>query len=439
MNTRDTLKVNNNGHLEIGGCDTTQLAKDFGTPLYVFDEAHFVRLSSLFYDTLKNAYGAGEIAYASKAFACTAVYAILKKLGMSIDVVSGGELYAANKAGFPADKIYFHGNSKSLSEIELAVSLNVGTIVIESLDEAKEISKVAEKQSKKQGVMIRFNPVVEAHTHSFVQTANKDSKFGIEMDSAELDNLLDNIKADKNLSFEGLHVHIGSQIFEVEPYKVAVEKLCEYIKKLENKGITVKKLNLGGGFGITYTEDDPQFKDNDYVRFISEISSKLKESVVKYGINKPSLIFEPGRSLVGEAGITLYTVCAIKDIPNIRKYVSVDGGMFDNPRYALYGAKYEAVVAGRAADAKTEKVTIAGKCCESGDLITVDAMLQHAEIGDTVAILSTGAYNYSMASNYNSNPIPPVVAAYKGKAEYIVKPQSFEDLFRNNVIPDRLK
>lgn len=439
MNTRETLKINGAGHLEIGGCDTVELAQEFGTPLYVFDEAHFMKLATLMRGVLRNEYGEGEIAYASKAFACKAVLAMAREAGLSADVVSGGELYIAKQSAFDISKIYFHGNAKTNAEIDEAVSSGVGAIVIESADEAVKISASAKRYGVLQGVMVRVNPMVEAHTHSFVQTANTDSKFGVQLGGEELLSLIKKINADKNLSFSGLHVHIGSQIFDIEPYLVTCEKLVRYIKTLENEGISVKKLNLGGGFGITYTDSDPQFKDSDYARFISEISKKLLSLIKQFGITKPALVFEPGRSLVGEAGITLYTVCAIKNIPDIRKYVSVDGGMTDNPRYALYGARYEAAVCCRAAEKKIEKVTIAGKCCESGDIITADAMLQPANIGDTLAVFSTGAYNYSMASNYNSNAVPPVVTVLNGKAEYIVKPQTYRDIVRNNVLPDRLK
>ncbi len=439
MNTSDTLFVNNKGHLEIGGCDTVELADRFGTPLYVFNRAEFEVISRAMTDAVRDFYGDGEVAYASKAFACEAVYALAKKQGLCTDVVSGGELYLALKAGFDPKKIYFHGNAKTNKEIEFAVNSGVGTIVLESFSEADKISAAAKNHGVKQGVMLRVNPGVEAHTHSYVQTALTDSKFGVQLDDDKLTELIKKINADENLNFVGLHVHIGSQIFDITPYKIVLEKLIKYIKFLENEGIFVDKLNLGGGFGITYTEADPTFTEADYRLYIKEISEKLLALVAEYKIKKPIIVFEPGRSLVGSAGITLYTVCAIKDIPNVRKYVSVDGGMFDNPRHALYGSRYEALAAAKAGDKKTQTVTIAGKCCESGDVITSDIALQPVSEGDLLAVLATGAYNYSMSSNYNCNFVPPVVMVYDGKAEYIVKPQTYEDLARNNVLPDSLK
>lgn len=439
MNTSDTLQINKKGRLETGGCDTVELAERFGTPLYVFNRAEFEKLSDAMLTSVKKYYGDGEIAYASKAFACEAVYTLAKRQGLHVDVVSGGELYLALKSGFNPSKIYFHGNAKTHNELKYAVTSGVGAIVLESASEAEKISAIAKEATVRQGVMIRINPGVEAHTHSYVQTALTDSKFGIQLDDEKLTDLIKNIVNDNNLNFVGLHVHIGSQIFDITPYKIVLEKMVKYIKFLENEGVTVKKLNLGGGFGITYTESDPTFSEADYRLFIEQLSIKLLSLVNEYDIVKPTLVFEPGRSLVGSAGITLYKVCAIKDIKDVRKYVSVDGGMSDNPRHALYGSRYEATVCDRADEKKTQTVTIAGKCCESGDIITSDVALQSVNEGDFIAVLATGAYNYSMSSNYNCNLIPPVVMVYDGKAEYIVKPQTYEDLARNNVVPDSLK
>lgn len=439
MNTRDNILTNSLGHIVIGGADSVGLAEKYGTPLYVFDRAHFENIANGMFGAINKYYGDGEIAYASKAFSCEAIYFLCAKLGLSVDVVSGGELHLALKGNFPAERIYFHGNAKTDEEIDFAVRSSIGTIVLESVDECKKIAAAAARYDKKQGVMVRVNPGVEAHTHSFVQTARTDSKFGVQLDDDDLTALIIKIIKDDNLEFEGLHVHIGSQIFDIKPYILTLEKLVLYIKKLKNIGIQVNKLNMGGGFAITYTADDPVFDGESYEGFVRDISNNLISLCNRENVARPRLVFEPGRSLVGAAGYTIYRVIAVKNIPSVRKYVSVDGGMFDNPRHALYGSRYEASVCAGADEPKTEKVTISGKCCESGDIITSDIMLQPVNIGDFIVIFNTGAYNYTMASNYNGNLIPPVVAVKDGVGEYFIKPQTYEDLARNNAVPDSLK
>ncbi len=441
IHTRDTLKINEKGHLEIGGADCVALAEQFSTPLYVFDEAYIRRMMRIYQDTINTEYqGKGLVLYASKAFSCEAVYSIARSEGIGVDVVSGGELYTALCAGFPADKITMHGNNKLPYEIEQALDARIGMIVVDSHSEADFIEREAEKRGVVQNVLIRINPGVEAHTHAYVQTATPDSKFGFSVANGAAEEITGYVLSKPHLRLHGYHCHIGSQIFEKQSFVLAVRKNLAFMAEMKAKlGFEADSLNMGGGFGIWYAEGDAMIDVDGYADYLRALISTVKEGCEELGLRLPYLYLEPGRSIVGEAGITLYTVGAIKEIPGIRKYIAIDGGMFDNPRYALYQSKYTAILANRAAEDATELVSIAGKCCESGDLIGVDFNLPKANTGDILAVLSTGAYNYSMASNYNRNLIPPVVLVKDGKAEYIVKPQSYEDLVRNDTIPDRLK
>ena len=441
MNERDTLKINSSGHLEIGGMDAVDIAKQFGTPVYVFDEAHIRNMMRIYKTTIDNEYnGNGLVLYASKAFSCMAVYAIAKQENIGVDVVSGGELYTAIKGGFPADKIYMHGNNKLLLELELAIENKVGTIVVDSYREADVLDKLCGERKVKQNVLIRINPGVEAHTHAFVQTARTDSKFGFSIADGTAEDITRYVLSKQNLNLKGYHCHIGSQIFEKQSFVLAANKVLDFMSLIKTKlNFEADTLNIGGGFGIWYNDEDPKLKLSDYADYLKTLISAIKVKSSEHNLKQPYLVIEPGRSIVGEAGITLYTVGAIKDIAGVKKYVAIDGGMFDNPRYALYQSKYTVLLANRANEECTEKVSIAGKCCESGDLIAVDVPLPKAESGDIMAVLSTGAYNYSMASNYNRNFIPPSILVKDGKAEYIVKKQTFEDIVRNDCLPDRLK
>ena len=441
MNFRDTLKANGKGHLEIGGCDTLELAEKFGTPLYVYDEAYIRAMMRVFKDTIDENYGGhGNVLYASKAFSCLAMYRIAKQEGIGCDAVSGGELYTALKAGFDAADIYVHGNNKTYEELVQAVEAGVGGIVIDSYREADILNKIAEERGVKQAVLIRINPGVEAHTHAFVQTARTDSKFGFSINDNTALDYSKHVLSLKNLNLKGYHCHIGSQIFEKKSFSLAAENMLNFIAVVKNKlGFEAEILNMGGGFGIYYTDDDPKFTVGDYSEYLLSLINAIKNKSDELNLKLPYLLIEPGRTIVGEAGITLYTVGAIKDIPGIRKYVAVDGGMFENPRYALYQSKYTAVKAADVNAVNVQKVSIAGKCCESGDLIGVDIALPEVESGDILAVLSTGAYHYSMASNYNRNFIPQAVLVKDGKAETIIKKQTFEDLIRNDVIPQSLK
>ena len=440
MNERETLKINEKGHLEIGGADCVALAREFGTPLYVFDEAYIRKMMRTYRDTLLKYYGAnGKVLYASKAFSCKAIYRIAEEENIGIDVVSGGELYTALQAGFSAENIYMHGNNKLDYEIGEALDAGIGCIVADAYSEIDKIDAEAKKRGICQRILIRINPGVEAHTHAFVQTATTDSKFGFSIADGTAEKITAYAMTKPNVCMEGYHCHIGSQIFEKQSFVLAVEKCMKFAAEMKEKlGFTLRTLNVGGGFGIWYTDEDRKIPPEGYADYLEALIQAVKDKAKEYSMELPYLLLEPGRSIIGEAGITLYTVGAIKDIPGVKKYLAVDGGMFDNPRYALYESKYTPVLANQANEESTEIVSIAGKCCESGDLIAVNVNLPKAKEGDILAILSTGAYNYSMAMNYNRNKIPPCVLVNEGKAEYIVKPQTYEDITRNDVIPQRL-
>ncbi|MDE7182174.1 MAG: diaminopimelate decarboxylase [Clostridia bacterium] len=441
MNERDTLKINKKGHLEIGGMDAVDIANKFGTPVYVFDEAYIRNMMRTYKNAIVKHYGGnGLVLYASKAFSCMAVYAIAKQEGIGVDVVSGGELYTAIKAGFDAQKIYMHGNNKLVSELELALDNKIGNIVVDSFREADILNKLAADRGIVQNVLIRINPGVEAHTHSFVQTARTDSKFGFSVSDGAAEEMTAHVLEKKNLKLLGYHCHIGSQIFEKQSFVLAAQKVMDFCAVIKQKlCFEAETLNIGGGFGVWYNGEDPKLKPADYEDYLKCLIDAIKAKAEEHALKLPYLVIEPGRSIVGEAGVTLYTVGAIKEIAGIKKYVAVDGGMFDNPRYALYQSKYTVMLANRANEPCTEKVSVAGKCCESGDLIAVDVPLPKAESGDIMAVLTTGAYNYSMASNYNRNFIPPAILVKDGKAEYIIKPQTYDDLTRNDVVPEYLK
>lgn len=436
MNIRNTLYADKN-ELIIGGAKATDLAKTYGTPLYVFDKKYFEDISGVFTKTLKETYGDGMILYASKAFSCKGIYRLAEKSGLGADVVSGGELYTALSGGMPPDRLVMHGNNKTEKELEEAVSSGIKLVVCDSFGELDLLDSICKKASKKQDILLRINPGVEAHTHHFVQTATPDSKFGFSIACGDALKAVKQTKNLKNLNLRGLHCHIGSQIFEKQSFELAVDKMTDFYKFLkESEGIEFDMLNLGGGFGIYYTDDDAKLGAEDYGKYVSAITNRLKECVKIKNLKKPFLLLEPGRSLVGEAGVTLYTVGQIKEIKGIKNYAAVDGGMFENPRFALYGSKYTAVAASKMDEKPTEVYTIAGKCCESGDIIAESCELPKLERGDILAVLSTGAYNYSMASNYNRNPIPPVVIVENGASGYLVKPQTYEDLTRNDVISE---
>lgn len=433
MNQRETLRINSNGQLEIGGVIASELAKKFGTPLYVFDVEHVEKMCKTFVDTLLLEYPNSTVSYASKAFCCKDIYRIISNFGLSADVVSSGELFTALSVNFDPKKICFHGNNKTRAELEYAIENKVGHIVIDSFDEINELEDICSEFNVTQSVLIRVNPGVEAHTHEFIQTAKTDSKFGFSINNGDSDLAMSNTLAKKHLKLDGLHCHIGSQIFEKASFSLAVEKMTDYYAKLKEKGVELDILDIGGGFGIYYSEPDPHLSYLDYADYVRAITDTLKDCINKKNIKPPRLIIEPGRSIVGEAGITLYTVGAVKDIKDVKKYLAIDGGMFENPRFALYQAKYSVVAPEKMNLSLSEKYSIAGKCCESGDLIAEDCYLPKMKKGDLIAVLSTGAYNYSMASNYNRNLIPAVIKVKNGASEYMVKGQKLEDLIKNDL------
>ena len=417
--------------LIIGGIKASKLAENYGTPLYVMDEQLLIDKCRDYIKAFRVKEDYNRVAFAGKAFLTIEMCRLINNEGLYLDVVSGGELYTAYKANFPMEKIYFHGNNKTLDEIELGVKLGVGKFVVDNLWEMNKINDVAEKYNKKQDIYLRLTPGIEAHTHDYIKTGQIDSKFGF----APVENIImDAVKTAlslENVTLVGLHCHIGSQIFETEPFKDAAEVMIKFINDIKQEtGHIIEELDLGGGFGIYYSEGDMP-KDTD--EYCSVILKSVDDTCSKLGVKKPILTIEPGRSIVANAGTTLYTIGSIKEIPNIRKYVAIDGGMTDNFRPSLYGAKYEALVANKAGEIKNDRVTIAGKCCESGDILINDIELQKAENGDVLAILSTGAYGFSMASSYNKILRPAVVFVRNGEAKIVVKRQSYEDLIREEL------
>ena len=393
MFVSENLGVNSAGNLTIGGVDTVELAKEYGTPLYVMDEQLIRKTLRRFHDSMKKYYdGKGEVHYASKAFSCMEMCRVVASEGDGLDAVSIGELYTAYKAGFPMDKVGFHGNNKTDEELSFALKVGVGHIIVDNISELHRLEAIAAEMNVKPDIMFRIKPGIDAHTHDFVKTGQIDSKFGFALETGEAFEAVKEAVNCKNVNLSGLH--------------------------------------LGGGFGIKYLEEhDPA----PFEVYLERVSSVVKAECARLNIELPKMFIEPGRSIAAPAGITLYTVGARKEIPNIRTYISVDGGMADSPRYILYGSEYEAIVANKANDDRTEKVTIAGKCCESGDLIGENMPLQHAESGDIIAVCATGAYNYSMSSNYNRLQKPAVVFVNEGKSRIAVKRETLDDIIRNDI------
>ena len=432
MLVSENLSVGKNGHLNIGGVDTVEIAKEYGTPVYVMDEDLIRKNCRDFRESIEKFYGGkGLVCYASKAFACKEMYRVVESEGCGTDVVSGGEIYTAVKAGVSPEKLVFHGNNKTDEEIAMALEYNIGRIVVDNIYELKKIDTLAKSQNKTANIMLRIKPGIDAHTHNFIKTGQIDSKFGFALETGEAFEAVKLAITHPNLNLRGLHCHIGSQILETEPFCAAAEVMIGFIAKIKNElGHEIDDLNLGGGFGICYTEaDDPK----PYASFMEAVSKVVHSKCEELGVKLPFILIEPGRSIAGPAGITLYTVGAKKVIPNIRTYVSIDGGMCDNPRYILYQSEYDALVANKADKPKDTKVTIAGKCCESGDLIGENMPLQDVEAGDIIAVCATGAYNYSMSSNYNRLQKPPVVFVKDGKTRVVVKRETLDDLIRNDI------
>lgn len=430
-----TMKINSQGHLEIGNVDTVDLVKDFGTPLWVIDEQGFRQNCR----DIKQAFsrlGESMVIYASKTLCTTAICKIVAQEGLGLDVVSGGELYTAIKAGFPVEKIYFHGNNKSREEIKMAVEAGIGRIVVDNFYELKLLDKICKELGKEQDVLLRITPGVEAHTHEYIKTGQIDSKFGFTLpDGQAMEGVKEAISLD-NVRLVGLHCHIGSQIFAMQSFQHATSIMMDFIAEVKKtSGYELMELDMGGGFGIYYYHGDEPPDVEDWAEAVMlTVESKAKE----LGLTTPRVIVEPGRSIAGSAGVTLYMAGSVKEVKGIRKYLAVDGGMGDNPRPALYGSKYTAIVANRANEAAVETVSIAGKCCESGDMLIWDCDLPSVTAGDIIAVFATGAYNYTMSSNYNRLPRPAMVLVNNGSADLILKRESYEDLIRNDLIPGRL-
>lgn len=426
----DFIDINENRNLSISGCDCVELAKKYGTPLYVMDEGEIRRRCREIRKHHMDKYR-GFAVYASKAFLNKEMCRIIKSEGLGLDVVSGGELFTAASVDFPMEKVIFHGSNKSYEELKMAVDKGVGRIVIDNFYEIENLQRILENKQKVTNVMIRIIPGIDGHTHEYIQTGQVDSKFGFSLVDGSALKAAEAIKESKYLKLKGIHAHIGSQLDENMIYKKEIEVMADFIKKLQDMyEIEIDELNVGGGFGIYYIQEDVR-------RDISFFTNLINDTVImefkRHNLKRPMVIIEPGRWIAGEAGVTLYTVGSIKDIKGVRKYISVDGGMTDNPRPPLYGARYTAVVANYKEACETERVTIAGKCCESGDILIRDIELQRIESGDIIAVLSTGAYNYSMSSNYNRNPRPAIVMVKDGADRLIVKRETYEDILRNDI------
>lgn len=428
MHTYGTAAVNTRGHLEIGGVDVVELAAQYGTPLYLYDVALIRERARGFKQTFDKMGITAQVAYASKAFASVAMMQLAEQEELSLDVVSGGELYTAQKAGFPAERIHFHGNNKSREELEMAFDANIGCIVADNFYELALIDEISQSRKQKMSILLRITPGIEAHTHDYILTGQEDSKFGFDLNNGQAEEALVMAVEKPFINVLGLHCHIGSQIFETTGFTLAAEKIIGKLADWKERlAFESTVLNLGGGFGIRYTaEDDPL----EPAAYVEEIIRKVQEETKRFGMTMPEIWIEPGRSLVGDAGVTIYETGSVKDVPNVRKYIAIDGGMSDNIRPALYEAKYEAVLANRVNDPIEEIVSIAGKCCESGDMLIWDLPLPKAAAGDLLAVFCTGAYGYSMANNYNRIPRPPVVFVENGEAKIVIRRETYEDLIK---------
>ncbi|EST56111.1 diaminopimelate decarboxylase [Brevibacillus panacihumi W25] len=435
MYLHGTSRVNEKGNLEIGGCDVTQLAATYGTPLYVYDEALIRSKCRAYIDAFRQSGFAFQVAYASKAFCTMAMCKLVEEEGMSLDVVSGGELYTALQAGFPAERIHFHGNNKSIEEIHMALDAKIGCFVVDNFYELATLDEIAQERDEKVAVLLRVTPGVEAHTHEYISTGQVDSKFGFDVQNGQALEAIKYAHESKQLHLLGVHSHIGSQIFEAEGFIVAIKRLIELLEEArEQHGFISEVLNVGGGFGIRYVESDTPLTAETYIKAITDT---VRDEMTQRQLPLPELWIEPGRSIVGDAGTTLYRIGSHKHIPNVRKYVAVDGGMTDNLRPALYQAVYEAAIANKMNAPATEQVSIAGKCCESGDMLIWDVMLPEADAGDILAVTSTGAYGYSMSNNYNRIARPAVVFVKEGEAELVVKRETYQDVVSHDLLPKR--
>jgi len=425
-----TAEVNKEGYLVIGGCDTVALAAEFGTPLYLFDEFSLRSKCAELKAEFSQRYKDTIVIYACKAFINGALAAILREEGLGLDVVSSGELSIAHSVGFPLDKVYFHGNNKSAEELMLALKWHIGRIVVDNFHELRMLAEMAKEQGSIPDILLRLSPGVEPHTHKYIATGIVDSKFGFPLLSGE--EAVAQAMSAPNLNLVGLHFHIGSLIFEFGPYREAIEVILDFAAEMKQKhGFELRELNVGGGFAIQYTLDSPAPPISAYAEVIA---SKVISKCQQLKLALPRLTVEPGRSIVGAAGVALYKVGVVKEIPGVRCYVSVDGGMGDNIRPALYGSKYEAVVANKMLAKEAKEITIAGKFCESGDILVRDIALPPVLAGDIIAIPDCGAYCLAMASNYNTSLKPAIVLVNKGEARLIRRRETFDDLTRCDLV-----
>lgn len=427
-----TMNINNMGNFEIGKCDVTDLVKQYGTPLYVMDEELIRNNCKLFNGNFSMKGIDTEVIYASKSFLNLAICKIIKEEGLSLDVVSGGELYTALKANFPPNKIYMHGNNKTEEELVFAIKSGVGKIVVDNRQELELLEIICEELDKDIDVLLRVNPGIDAHTHKYIQTSKNDSKFGESIFSDDIYCVINKFQMSNRVNLKGFHCHIGSQIFEENSFYSSALVMIEFMKEIQTQcNFTTEELNLGGGFGVHYSEEDEQM---DIKKCLNNLLGLIKDGIENMDMSIPKLMIEPGRSIVANAGTTLYKIGGTKQTYGGKQYMFVDGGMTDNPRTALYDAKYEAVVANKMNCKYGEMYTVAGKCCESGDIIIKNIELPKVERNDVLAVLSTGAYNYSMSSNYNRILKPAVVFVKGGESRIAVKRETYEDLIRNDIL-----
>ena len=437
-----TQRVNEFGHLEVGGCDTIELAHEFGTPLYVMDEQTIRTNCRRYKAAFEAVYPHNDISFASKSFLNQAICKVIEQEGLSLDVASAGELHTALTAGFPASKILLHGNNKSDGELSMAVQHGVGRVVVDNFPELNRLAAIANQSGKSPHILIRVTPGIDPHTHRRIRTGQEDTKFGISIASgAAIEAVKEALRLSPSLVLEGLHCHIGSQLLDSHTHEQALDIMVGFLRTvIDTTGWVPSELDMGGGLGIRYVE---AHCPPSYEEFAQSVAEALITALEKHGVPQPKLLQEPGRALVGEAGLTLYEVGVIKTVqipeaPGIRTYVAIDGGMSDNPRPQLYDAVYEAHVANRASEPKTDVVTIAGKHCET-DILIHGLNLQQVNTGDILAVQSTGAYNYVMASNYNKFTKPACVFVQNGTADLVARRETLDDIIRLDVIPDRLK
>ena len=426
------LSVNNDGHLMFAEMDTIKLAEKYGTPLYLMDEARIRQNCRIYTESMEKYFGPGSRPlFASKACCFKQMYRIMKEENMYSDVVSSGELYTALQVDFPAEHIFFHGNNKTDYDIEYAISNNIGYFIVDNEEELIAVNECAKKHNIKQQILLRLTPGIDPHTHKKISTGYLGAKFGVAIETGQADDFIKLALSLNNIDLKGYHCHVGSQIFDYKPFKDAADIMLSYSKNILDKfNYYPEILDLGGGFGVRYVESDPQM---DYAENIKNLAAEIKLTCETIGIPVPNILLEPGRSIVADCGITLYTVGSVKSSNENMNYVSIDGGMTDNPRYTLYEAEHTVVIANRMDESPNFNATIAGRCCESGDLIMENVSVVKPKRGDIVATFVTGAYNYTMASNYNRIPRPPVVMIKNAEDYIAVRRESFEDLDRNDI------